>query len=200
MIISDMPPSVAHHIYTRSGRKPSFTNKTVYNLGCGAQRYEGVIGVDIAPPADIRCDLDSMPWPIETNSADIVLSFHTFEHLADLNAAMKEVYRILKPGGRLVIEVPYFRHVGAFQDPTHRRFFTGTTMGYFYGNKKRETARYSDVKFKLIGRWYGWPVTSRNPFVELLKRFANTFPYAYDQFIALLFPTRIMVWELEAVK
>jgi SAM-dependent methyltransferase len=193
--------SIATQLYTRNGRIISFPKGVVaYNLGCGAQRYPGVIGVDIVPDAELVANLDRTPWPIIDNNADVVLSFHTFEHLADLNAAMREIYRILKPGGRLIIEVPYFRHVGAFQDPTHKRFFTGSTMGYFYANKKRETARYSDARFKLIGRWYGWPARSGNLFVEAVKRFSNRFPYAYDQFVSLLFPTRIIVWELEAVK
>lgn len=193
--------SIAEKMYTRNGRIPVFSQgQVVYNLGAGEQKYQGVIAVDILPTADVVCDLNSVPWPIKDGSADVILSFQTFEHLTDLNAVMEEVYRILKPGGRLVIDVPYFRSSGAFQDPTHVRFFTGATMGYFCGNTKRETARYSGVKFKLIGRWYGWPARSRNPFIELIKRCANTFPAVYDQFVSLLFPVKIIVWELEAVK
>jgi SAM-dependent methyltransferase len=193
--------STVKKIYTRRGRNISFGDKlVVYNLGCGDQRYRGVIGVDIVPTAELVCDLDLAPWPIGSSSADIVMSFHTFEHLSDMNEAMDEVYRILKPDGRFIIEVPYFRSVGAFQDPTHTRFFTGSTMGYFYANEKRETSRYGSARFRLIGRWYGWPAHSRNPFVEGLKRFANSFPHIYDQYVSLIFPARIIIWELEAIK
>ena len=192
---------LATKIYKREGRRLSAVQgQAVYNLGCGSQQYDGVIGVDRVSEADIVWDLDVVPWPIADNSADIVTAFHVFEHLKSLDEAMVEVHRILKPGGRLIVEVPYFRSVGAFQDPTHVRFFTGGTMGYFYSNHKRETARYSNVRYVLIGRWYGWPASSVNPFTRVLKRLANTFSGAYDQFISLLFPVKIIVWELEAVK
>lgn len=44
--------------------------------------------------------------PFEDGTFDLVHSNHVFEHLADPLAAAREVFRVLKPGGRVFIEVP----------------------------------------------------------------------------------------------
>lgn len=195
--------SLAHRVYTHEGKQfAANEGETIYNLGCGEKKYPGVIGVDVREGDAVQCvvDLNKTPWPIETGSADGVVSFHTMEHLADLNAVMGEIYRILKPGGRFLMEVPYFRHPGAFQDPTHTHFFTSRTMEYFCENDKRTSARYSSVRFKMIGTWLGWPVPSRNPIVQSVKRWVNTHKDAYDVFWSMFFPVSIVVVELEALK
>lgn len=191
---------IAEKIYGPRGRTVAFSDgEVVYNLGAGHQKFPGVVGVDALPRADLVWNLDERPWPIPSASADVCLSFHCFEHVADLIGVMEEVYRVLKPGGRLVFEVPYFRHPGAFQDPTHRRFFTGESAAYFCGNaaKGREASPYSSATFRLLGRWYGWPATSRNPLARWLKRLADRFPKIYDGWVSLLAPVRVVVFELE---
>lgn len=44
------------------------------------------------------CDFNKH-LPLPDNSVDIAISLHVFEHLADPDTAMKEIARILKPGG-----------------------------------------------------------------------------------------------------
>ena len=52
---------------------------------------------------------------------------------------MNEVYRILKPGGRILIVCPYYTSVRAFGDPSHVRFINDMSFSYF--NKQwRESA------------------------------------------------------------
>ena len=41
-------------------------------------------------------------------SFDAITLWHVFEHLADPVALLEEIHRLLKPGGRLLIEVPNF--------------------------------------------------------------------------------------------
>jgi SAM-dependent methyltransferase len=198
-----MKNTIAERIYARSGRAVSFPEGwTVYNLGAGHQKFPGVIGVDSLPRADVVWNLDDHPWPIADSSADACVSFHCFEHVADLIGVMEEAHRILKPGAHLLFEVPYFRHPGAFQDPTHRRFFTGESATYFCGNeaKGRSGSPYSDVAFRLIGRWYGWPTPSRNPIARWFKNFINARPKLYDGWLSKIFPAKIVVFELEPVK
>ena len=43
---------------------------------------------------------------------------------------MEEAYRILKPGGKFKVIVPYYANRRAFQDPTHVRFMAETSFGY----------------------------------------------------------------------
>jgi hypothetical protein len=44
---------------------------------------------------------------------------------------MGELHRVLRKGGVLRIIVPYAKSDWAFQDPTHKHFFTEVTMNYF---------------------------------------------------------------------
>jgi len=44
--------------------------------------------------------------PLLAETADIVTSFTVLEHVPDERAALAEMFRVLKPGGRLVISVP----------------------------------------------------------------------------------------------
>ncbi len=194
---------LAERIYGQNGRNVSFPEgQTVYNLGAGSQKFPGVIGIDSLPKSDLVWNLDERPWPIPSSTADACVSFHCFEHVADLIGVMDEAHRILKPGGRLVFEVPYFRHPGAFQDPTHRRFFTGDSASYFCANpeKGRVDPPYSSANFRLIGRWYGWPARSKNPLVRWVKNFVNRNPKLYDEWLSKIFAARIVVFELEPVK
>ncbi len=198
--------SVVDHIYNQNGRNIEFEETlTVYNLGSGKQRYKNVIGVDLldTPGADIQHNLDKFPWPIESNSTDVILLFHTFEHLDNLPKVMEEMYRILKPGGKVVIEVPYFRHPGAFQDPTHKHFFTSQTLAYFCEPKQGTRPPgplYADVKFKQLDFWFGWPPKSRNPLMQLFKDFCRKHHDFYDKYLSLFFPSKIIIYEIEAIK
>ena len=81
------------------------------NLGSGSQLLEGYINVDFGnPKCDMTVDLMQLPWPWEDNSVDEVFSSHCFEHLPNLLGAMREVHRILKPGGTLILRVPHIRY------------------------------------------------------------------------------------------
>ncbi|UYW01019.1 class I SAM-dependent methyltransferase [Flavobacterium agricola] len=46
-------------------------------------------------------------------SFDVITMWHVLEHVADLNAQIAELYRLLKPGGKLVIAVPNFKSFDA---------------------------------------------------------------------------------------
>lgn len=195
---------LAERFYTQSGRHiEAKSGEVIYNLGCGGQRYPGVIGVDRRgdQAADVVMDLSQTPWPIEANAADAVLAFHTLEHMGDLSAVMGEVYRVLKPGGHLIAEVPYFKHPGAYQDPTHIHFFTSRTFSYFCESKDRHEAYYGEpMRFRQVGLWLGWPAASKNPLARVAKRFINGHKDFYDNYLATFVPVPVLVVELEAIK
>ena len=121
------------------------------NLGCGKDIKEGWINVDAIPleGIDIVHNLNEFPYPFDDNSADYILMKHTLEHLDDVVGVMEECHRILKPGGKIEIIVPYYKHEGAFEDPTHKHFFTEHSMDYFIAGSNREDW-YTDKKFELI--------------------------------------------------
>ncbi len=104
------------------------------NLGCGKDIRQGYVNCDIAPlpGVDKVFDLDSIPYPFADGEADEIVVSHVLEHLnSPLPEVMDELWRILKPGGRLHIRVPYYNSEGAWADPTHTRPFTYRTFGYF---------------------------------------------------------------------
>ena len=109
---------------------------TTVRLGCGAACPPGDIGVDIAASVapDIVADLDRQPWPLATDSADRVIARHVFEHLTDPLAAMREVRRILRPGGRFELTYPIGH--ARFEDPTHEQFWNYHTAAALVGARK----------------------------------------------------------------
>ncbi|MFN0029678.1 MAG: class I SAM-dependent methyltransferase [Acidimicrobiales bacterium] len=52
----------------------------------------------------VQLDLQDIALPSE--SFDVVLSAHVLEHVPDTDAALRELYRILAPGGTLLLQVP----------------------------------------------------------------------------------------------
>jgi SAM-dependent methyltransferase len=92
---------------------------TMYDLGCGARTYEkyflqyaqNYIGVDWGSSihdlkAEIVADLNK-PLPIADKSADTIVCLSVLEHLCEPQTLLNEAYRILKPGGAIILQVPW---------------------------------------------------------------------------------------------
>jgi 2-polyprenyl-3-methyl-5-hydroxy-6-metoxy-1,4-benzoquinol methylase len=73
-------------------------------VGCDVVRYPGF------PESDsIRfqpANLNHPPYPVEPASADAVVSVETIEHLENPRALVREMTRIARPGGWLVVTTP----------------------------------------------------------------------------------------------
>ena len=57
-----------------------------------------------SPLADVKADICDLPFT--DNEFDVILCNHVLEHIPDDTKAMKELYRILKPGGYGVFQIP----------------------------------------------------------------------------------------------
>jgi SAM-dependent methyltransferase len=57
-----------------------------------------------SPLADVKADICNLPF--EDNSYDIILCNHVLEHIPDDTKAMQELYRVLKPGGMGIFQIP----------------------------------------------------------------------------------------------
>lgn len=57
-----------------------------------------------SPLADVKADICNLPF--EDNSFDFILCNHVLEHIPDDQKAMKELYRILEPGGTAILQIP----------------------------------------------------------------------------------------------
>tara|TARA_B100000767_G_scaffold275765_1_gene315248 strand:- start:3549 stop:4304 length:756 start_codon:yes stop_codon:yes gene_type:complete len=57
-----------------------------------------------SPLADVKADLCDLPF--KSNTYDLILCNHVLEHIPNDEKAIKEIYRILKPGGTAILQVP----------------------------------------------------------------------------------------------
>lgn len=99
------------------------------DLGSAINPRKGYETVDIRG-ADVSCDLNN-DWPFKDNSIGVVRAFDVFEHLRNPIHTMKELYRVLAPGGYALIQVPSTDGRGAFQDPTHVSFWNENSFLYY---------------------------------------------------------------------
>jgi SAM-dependent methyltransferase len=103
--------------------------EAVLDLGCGWGAFVNQIdvprryGIDLNP--DARTHLDpgvelfaqsaADPWPLPDGSLDVVFTSNFLEHLPSRDAimeALREAYRCLRPGGRIVCLGPDVRYAG----------------------------------------------------------------------------------------
>lgn len=57
-----------------------------------------------SPLADVKADICDLPF--KNNTFDVILCNHVLEHIPNDIAAMSELYRVLKPGGWGVFQIP----------------------------------------------------------------------------------------------
>ncbi|EDP95548.1 methyltransferase domain-containing protein [Kordia algicida OT-1] len=57
-----------------------------------------------SPLADVKADICDLPF--EDDSFDTILCNHVLEHIPDDTKAMQELYRVLKPGGMAILQIP----------------------------------------------------------------------------------------------
>lgn len=68
-----------------------------------------------SPLAEVKADICQLPF--EDNSFDMILCNHVLEHIPDDQKAMQELYRVLKPGGLGIFQIPQDRsRATTFQD------------------------------------------------------------------------------------
>jgi predicted SAM-dependent methyltransferase len=109
-------------------------NKVVLDVGCGPYKRPGAVGLDILPlpGVDVVHNLGKYPYPFQANSFDEIYCYHVLEHVDDMIATVKELYRIMKPGGVLFVRVPHASCcTTAWGDPTHKRFFVHRSFEHF---------------------------------------------------------------------
>jgi ubiquinone/menaquinone biosynthesis C-methylase UbiE len=57
-----------------------------------------------SPLADVKADICELPF--EDDIYDVIFCNHVLEHIPDDKKAMQELYRVLKPGGMAILQIP----------------------------------------------------------------------------------------------
>jgi 2-polyprenyl-3-methyl-5-hydroxy-6-metoxy-1,4-benzoquinol methylase len=102
------------------------------DIGCGAgnmihylSEYGHVKGIEVDPrpvkQAQVRgYDVDQVdatqPFPFEAATFDVATAFDVIEHVEADVAVLQEAYRVLKPGGHIVVTEPAFMFLWSNND------------------------------------------------------------------------------------
>ena len=110
------------------------------DIGCGEKPYASItkefvtehVGVDHRDSlhGSRNVDLDSTAYdiPVPDGSFDSALCTAVLEHLEEPERAIREAFRVLRPGGKAIYTVPLFWHL--HEEP--RDFFRFTKFGLRY--------------------------------------------------------------------
>lgn len=104
-------------------------------LGCGATKADGFIGVDRfeLPGVDVVADLEK-PLPFPDNYADVIYACHSLEHITNFEQLMREVYRISKHRALVLVLAPYNRTTLNSANFYHKTAFNENTFRFFTSN------------------------------------------------------------------
>jgi len=114
---------------------------------CFLKRFKALpnleyITADLESPwADVKMDINAMPF--HENEFDIVFCNHVLEHIPDDVHAMREILRVLKPGGWALMQVP--------MNPTAEKTDEDPTIT---DPRERERRFLQDDHFRLYGKDY----------------------------------------------
>ena len=173
----------------------------ILDLGCGNKKRPGTIGVDYNSrvDGDISHDLNTFPYPFDTNSVDKVYIDNCLEHLNSPLDVMEELHRILKVGGELKVIVPYFRSPSAFHDPTHKTFYT--TLSFSYYDPDHPICKrydYTKAHFKVEKIVFHEHLKS-GLIKSSLVAFANKWPSIYENVFSSVFPLHEISYYLKKI-
>jgi len=128
---------------TLEAELPDWREKEIVDVGCGTGAIlkrlgnpERNVGIDLAPEAIAFChqrglnnvqqgDIHALPFPDASFDAVICSSVLYHQWVANVDGAVREMHRVLRPGGVLLINVPAFPFLHSAHDEavmTARRF------------------------------------------------------------------------------
>jgi len=131
------------------------------DIGCSHHKLPGWIGLDLDPGPQVDVVADMAALPFADSTVDQIHSRHTLEHVPDPLACIRELHRVLKPGGEIRIIVPHYSNHAYWADMTHRRPFSVRSFEYFdrdYAEAAGFPVYLPDVNLKMkSARLVYWP-------------------------------------------
>lgn len=105
-------------------------------IGVGKEPYHWLMGAstsvfttDIEAEEGIDGVADAHQLPFSDKTFDAVIAIEVFEHLRDPKLATSEMYRVLRPGGVVILTVPFMFRVHG--DPHDYQRFTASGLVLF---------------------------------------------------------------------
>lgn len=153
---SSIDPRI-YHVKLILDHLGDLNGKRILDVGSGKGRFARVLQ-DRHPQASITaldlseamlrcvptgiwpCLASMTALPIATSSIDAAYATESLEHAVDIAAAVAEMCRVLKPGGRIVIIDKNVEHWGRFKTPAWERWFKRGELEALLGKHCREVA------------------------------------------------------------
>ena len=136
-----------------------------YGLFKKQKNLDYLTGDLVSPLADMHFDLHHIP--LDDEQFDVVFCNHVLEHVEDALVCMKELYRVLKPGGWGIMQVP--------QDINREETYEDSSIT---SPEEREKHFWQKDHVRLFGRDYpmwlkkaGFEVQEYNPKLEFDAKF-----------------------------
>ena len=148
-------------------RLPVPAGARVLDAGCGSgrtleelRRYGEVYGIELDPGAaqmaqergcgEVRIGrLEELPW--EDGTFDLITCLDVIEHTPDDRATLRELRRVSKPGGFLLVTVPAYQGLWSMHDVANHHY-----------------RRYSRARLRAAAGEAGWRVRRMTSFNSLL--------------------------------
>ena len=135
------------------------------NLGCGTDIFKSTkdiewinIDCEYIDGVDVVWDLNNIPLPVLEESIDIIVMNDILEHLDNPPEIIKECYRLLKNGGKLIIRILYWNHIYNYSDPQHKHVFGPRYFEFF--TKDSHRLYYFDFHFDSLKIKYTFDVNA----------------------------------------
>lgn len=110
-----------YHMVARALDERRVSGEALLDVGCGGghlrpfvrERFARYVGIDVVHYEDFpaeaefeRIDLNTGRVSLPDDAADVVVSVETIEHLENPRAFMRELVRLAKPGGWILVTTP----------------------------------------------------------------------------------------------
>lgn len=175
------------------------SNLITLDLGCGGDKIKNSIGIDKikSDTVDVEHNLNNYPYPFDDNFFELVVCKHSISHIEDFEKTILEIFRILKPGGKLLIIAPHFSSDNTFTDFTIKHFLGYRSLDYFINDNNGLSEKYSfytSIKFSMLDKRIFMYKSIRNTLIDQIVSvlflpidiIINFFPRFYEKFLCFI--------------
>ena len=217
MINPEFKPSVFHPYYfirkglnNKISQYASKMHGKFLDFGCGSKPYKNLfkveeyVGVDFVneghPHLAEQIDIfyDGKTIPLADNYFDTAVSSEVFEHIFNLEEVLKELHRVLKPGGVMLITCPFVWK--EHEVPNDFARYTTFALKYLFEKsglkilQVDKSGSFIEVLFQLQVLYfydYWYPKVKKIPVINaLFKLIFIALPNCVGHFISWLLPRR----------